>query len=120
MTDEPVNNADEVQEPMEETPEMVEEATGPTGPAPEMRAEDVIRFAVNLFADLAWVNLGIRANPATSETKVDFEQARLSIDAIKALTTLTEGRLDPHEVRDLNNLVASLQFNYVQRYTAKA
>jgi len=113
MTDEPVNGGEETAEPTEEFVEN-------PGPAPEMHAEDVIRFAVNLFADIAWVNMGIRANPATGDTKTDFAQARLSIDAIKALVTLTEGRLDAHEVRDLNNLVASLQYNFVQRYTPNA
>jgi hypothetical protein len=110
--------ADEMENTQEEEAQEPEEESGQqAGPAPEMRAEDVIRFAVNLFAEIAWVNLGIRANPASGETKTDFAQARLAIDSIKALVPLTEGRIDPHEVRDLNNLVGSLQFNYVQKYT---
>jgi hypothetical protein len=28
---------------------------------------------------------------------------------------LTEGRLDPREVRELNNLLATLRLNYVER-----
>lgn len=89
-----------------------------SGPPPEMRTEDAMRFALGLFADLAWIQLGIRANPANGETKADLAQARLSIDVLAALTQLAEGRFDPHEVRDFKNLVSSLQLNYVQRMSA--
>ena len=86
------------------------------GAAPEMRAEDAILFCISLFADLAWINLGIRAHPGAGETKADYPQARLAIDAVNALVQLTEGRLEPHQVRDLHNLLSSLQLNFVQRY----
>lgn len=104
------------------TPEEPTEATT-TGeeqqaPPPEMRTEDALRFAINLFADLAWINLGIRANPVSGEATTNIEQARLAIDAISALVRLTEGRFDPHEVRDLQNMLSTLQLNFVQRATA--
>ena len=51
----------------------------------------------------------------SGETKTDLAQARLAIDVLAALVQLTEGRFDPHEVRDLHNLLSSLQLNYVQR-----
>ena len=104
---------EEIADTPEETPEETTEEQA--APAPEMRAEDALRFAISLFADLAWINMGIRANPANGETKTDHAQARLAIDALAALVQLTEGRLDPHEVRDMQNLRASLQLNYVQR-----
>ncbi|MHB9025874.1 MAG: DUF1844 domain-containing protein [Armatimonadota bacterium] len=111
MTDESTQ-PDDIVEPIEETPED----TG--APPPEMRVEDAIRFSAGLFADLAWINLGLRTNPSTGDTKTDFVQAQLAIDALGALLPLTEGRLDPHDVRDLRNLLSSLQMNFVQRKTA--
>jgi hypothetical protein len=39
----------------------------------------------------------------------------LAIDAASALAPLLEGRVDPHIVRDVNNLVGSLRLNYIQR-----
>ncbi|MHB9132768.1 MAG: DUF1844 domain-containing protein [Armatimonadota bacterium] len=101
-----------------EAPQPPEEETV-TRP-PEMRTEDALRFALGIFSDLAWINLGIRSNPATGETKTDFAQARLAIDAINALVPLTEGRFDGHEVRDLRNLLSSLQLNFVQRQSGGA
>lgn len=84
-------------------------------PMPEMRAEDALRFAIGIFNDLAWIELGIRQNPATGEAKTDLVQAKLAIDALNALIPLTEGKYAPNEVRDLKNLLSSLQLNYVQR-----
>ena len=86
---------------------------------PEMRAEDALRFAIGLFADLAWIKLGIRANPSGGEAKTDLEQAKLAIDSLAALVQLTEGRFEAHDVRDLKNLLSSLQMNFVQRKTAE-
>lgn len=103
MTDDLTNDANDA------------EVGGAAAP-PEMRVEDALRFAISMFNDLAWINLGIRANPASGETTADLPQARLAIDALAALVQLTEGRIDPHEVRDLHNLVSSLQLNYVQRH----
>ncbi len=106
------------EELMQEEPIPHEQANEAGGRPPEMRAEDVLRFAVGLFSDIAWINLGIRANPATGETTPDFAQAKLAIDSIAALVPVVEGRLDPHEARDLRNLLSSLQLNYVQRISA--
>ena len=80
----------------------------------EMRTEDALRFAIGLFNDLAWIKLGIRAVPG-GEAVTDLPQAQLAIDAIGALAPLSEGHLEAHEVRDLKNLLTSLQMNYVQR-----
>ena len=102
---------------VEEHAETAEEPQQGQAPPPEMRTEDALRFAVSLFADLAWINMGIRANPATNETKTDIGQARLAIDAIGALVQLMEGRLDPREVREMNNLLSTLRLNYVERAT---
>jgi len=103
--------AEEQAETAVEEPQQEQEQA----PPPEMRTEDILRFAINLFAEQAWINMGIRANPATNETKTDLGQARLAIDALGALVQLTEGRLDPREVRELNNLLATLRLNYVER-----
>lgn len=105
---------------MSDEPTMQTEETGGEQAAmPEMRTEDALRFALGLFADLAWIHLGIRANPSGGDAKTDLSQAKLAIDSLGALVPLTEGRFDPHEVRDFKNLLSSLQMNFVQRKTAE-
>ncbi|HOF89179.1 MAG TPA: DUF1844 domain-containing protein, partial [Armatimonadota bacterium] len=74
-----------------------------------------IRFAISLFAETAWVQMGIQADPHTHTVETDLPQAKLAIDAIAALIPLTEGRLAPNELRDLRNLLSTLQWNYVER-----
>jgi hypothetical protein len=100
----------------EEIPQ--EESAEEQAPMPEMRTEDALRFAIGIFSDLAWVKLGIQADRQNGETTTDLPQAQLAIDAISALIPLTEGRFEPHDVRDLKNVLTNLQMNYVQRKTA--
>ncbi len=118
MTDEPITPSEE-QIPAgaaEQMPSGEEERPAAGEQAmPEMRAEDALLFSISMFADLSWIYLGIRAHPASGEAKADLAQARLAIDAVKALVTLAEGRLEAHQMRDLQNLLSSLQLNYVQR-----
>lgn len=92
--------------------------TQPAGGMPTPQTQDVLRYSIALLSDLAWVYLGIKANPATGETTADFAQARLAIDAIEALVPVLEGKLEAHDMRDLRNMLSSLQLNYVQRYQA--
>jgi hypothetical protein len=118
MPDEQTTPEEQVETTEEEHAETAAEEPSPEqeqAPPPEMRTEDALRFAISLFADLAWINMGIRANPATNETKADLGQARLAIDAITALVQLTGGRLDPREVREMNNMLSTLRLNYVER-----
>jgi len=113
MPDEPTTPPEEHADATVE--EHAEATADEQAPPPEMRTEDALRFAISLFTDLAWINMGIRANPATNETKTDLGQTRLAIDAIGALVQLTEGRLDPREVREMNNLLSTLRLNYVEK-----
>jgi hypothetical protein len=112
MTDEPMMTP-------EDATQETQQGEGASA-APEMRAEDAVRFAIGLFADLAWINLGIRANPASGDTKTDLPEAKLAIDALAALIPLLEGRMEAHEMRDLRNLLSSLQLNFVQRASVGA
>ncbi len=99
-------------------PDIDQQTADTTEAMPEMHTADALRFALGMFADLAWIQMGIRANPSTGKVTVNLPDARLAIDAINALVQLTEGRFDPHEVRDLRNLLTSLQMNYAQRVSA--
>ena len=93
---------------------MTEETT-PQDVPQRLRAEQAIRFAISLFAETAWVQMGIQADPATHTVETDLPQAKLAIDAVAALVPLTEGKLPPNDIRDLRNLLSTLQWNYVER-----
>jgi|GEM_PF-517368 len=87
---------------------------------PELKVEDLLMWTLGEYARMAWMNLGIQTNPATGETTADFPQARLAIDCINALVPVLEGKLEAHVLRDLKNMLSSLQMNYAQRYNAEA
>lgn len=120
MTDEHIEDMeliDEVAEDFAEESEMDGDAEKME--MPDMRPEDILRYSISMFNEIAWVKMGARANPSNGKITTDLSQAKLAIDAIAALAQLTEGRFEVHEVRDIKNLVSSLQMNYVQRKTAQ-
>ncbi len=84
-------------------------------PQQRPRTEDALRYTISIFAEIAWVQMGIQADPGTHTVETDLPQAKLAIDAIAALIPLTEGRLDSRDQRDLRNLLSTLQWNYVER-----
>jgi hypothetical protein len=94
---------------------MTEDTQQPQEQPQRPRAEDLLRFSISLFAETAWVQMGIQADPSTHTVETDLPQAKLAIDAIAALVPLAEGRFTPHELRDLRNLLSTLQWNYVER-----
>lgn len=87
---------------------------------PDLKVEDLMMWTLGEYARMAWMNLGIQTNPATGETTANFPQARLAIDCINAMVPLLEGKMEPHMLRDLKNMLSSLQMNYAQRYSAEA
>ncbi len=102
MTDDPI------------TEQPIDEAATPQAP-PDIKAIDALLFTIHMLSEQAWIHLGLRASPGSSDTKTDLPEARLLIDALNALVPLTEGHLDGLQLRDLKNLLATLQLNYVQR-----
>ncbi len=85
---------------------------------PEIKVLDLTHYVMMQYVSLAWMNLGIQINRSTGDLKTDLSEARLAIDGFAALIRVLEGKLDPHEMRDLNNMLTTLQMNYSQRATA--
>ena len=85
---------------------------------PEIKVLDLTHYVMMQYASLAWINLGIQMNRSTGDVKIDLPEARLAIDGFGALVRLLEGKLEPHEMRDLQNMLTTLQMNYAQRAAA--
>ena len=85
---------------------------------PEIKVIDLTHYVMMEFARMAWVNLGVQINRATGNLKTDLPEARLAIDGFGALVRILEGKLEPHEMRDLQNMLTTLQMNYAQRAAA--
>jgi hypothetical protein len=85
---------------------------------PEIKVLDLTHYVMMQYASMAWVNLGVQINRATGDLKTDLSEARLAIDGFGALVRILEGKLEPHEMRDLQNMLTTLQMNYSQRAAA--
>jgi hypothetical protein len=69
---------------------------------------------VSLLTEKAWQTMGLRTKPGTDKIEVDFEQARVAIDATVFLAERVAPHLPDVEKRRLEGVVADLKLNYVR------
>lgn len=75
-----------------------------------IRVEDVVLQTVATLVNLAARRLGLTAEPGQEAAEVDFDQARLAIDAVRALVALTpEDQAEP-----IRQALSQLQMAYAQ------
>lgn len=75
----------------------------------------LLRLMLNMLAEQVWVELGLRMAPGATELKTDLKQARVAIDTLAYLKGALGDNLQPAEQRELEQLLATLRMNYVQR-----
>ena len=76
-------------------------------------AQRFIEF-VMLQAQQAAFSLGKIPHPATGETTVNLEAARIFIDHLELIREKTRGNLSKDEETILNNILSELQLTFVQ------
>jgi hypothetical protein len=69
---------------------------------------------VTMLSSSAMQQLGKIVNPMTGKTEVNLEGAQMTIDMLSMLKARTTGNLDEDEDKILNDLLSSLQMNYVE------
>jgi Domain of unknown function (DUF1844) len=94
-------------------------------PAPEAAPEaggrmpldvySLLRMSVGMYAEQAWVHLGLRMDPTTGKTETNLPLAKVAIDILAFMTEQLQPDLDDSEKRELEQLLANLRINYVQR-----
>jgi len=70
---------------------------------------------IGILNGKAWEYLGLMMNPETKEVNQDLVQARISIDSIEFLFEKIKDELGGEEKVQLENLLANLQMNYVEK-----
>lgn len=113
--DEPEVEAEEAgADPTEPTAEPTE--APPSGDAlPEVDTYGVLRLFLSMLIEQAWVQLGLRLAPGATETHTDLKQAKLAIDTLAYLKDALGENLLPDEKREVEQTLATLRLNYVQR-----
>ncbi|MCC6484812.1 MAG: DUF1844 domain-containing protein [Armatimonadetes bacterium] len=79
--------------------------------------ESLLAYMLNLLATSAWQWMGVIMNPETSEATVDIGQARLAIDTFEAVAEKLSPSLDERTRREIQNALADLRVNFVERST---
>jgi hypothetical protein len=82
----------------------------------------LLQYALQLFAQQAWMAMGLVANPATGQVEVDLAQARVAIDTVGDLVGRLEGApesaLPANARRELRNVLNNLRLNFVNQRKA--
>ena len=106
----------------ESKPETVEVERGSGFERRPSHEPEGVDFAmlVNAMAQPALLFLGEFPHPATNETNVDLEQARLQIDMLEVLAVKCRGNLTPPEEKLLDRWLYELRMRYVSRSTGTA
>ncbi len=74
-----------------------------------------LRLFVGMVSEQAWINLGLQLGPGEQETEVKLPEAKIAIDTLRFIRQQLDDDLEEAEKRELDNLVSTLQMNYIQR-----
>lgn len=93
--------AEEPQQPSEEEQKLVEELQAELG---RLKVSDLLLQSAYTISSLGYHRL--------SGENRDLEQARLAIDALKALLPVLQGAVADDAVRDFNQVLVNMQLAY--------
>jgi hypothetical protein len=92
--------------------EQAEQAPSASDPTPEELIQEFQRIKVSdLLVSTVYTLSQIGYGKLDAKTR-DLEQAKLAIDALRALLPLLEGVAEPNLVRDFRQVVANMQLAY--------
>lgn len=115
---EPQEDQGEVQQPAEETGGEAEASSEPEFEPPhavDVDVYDMLRAAIGLFAQEAWIALGVQARPGTIETRTNLQAARVAIDTTGYLIDQLGDQADADERREYNQIMTDLRMNFLRR-----
>lgn len=116
MSEEPAEeSADDAEAPPDEEPTISEEAGFGAEPPVDTDVFDMLRAAIGLFAQEAWIALGVQARYGSSETGVDLHCARIAIDTTRMLIEQLGDEATDEERREFDQLLTNLRLNFVRR-----
>ena len=122
-TEEPAATSGEPSEPeaeggaaAEEEPEAAEEPPEWTPPPPDdLNVFDMLRAAIGLFVQEAWIALGVQARPGAIDVRTDLHCARIAIDTTQLLIEKLGDEATGEERREFEQLMTDLRMNFVRR-----
>lgn len=70
---------------------------------------------ISILNGKSWEYLGLMMNPETKEVNQDLDKAKITIDSIEFLLSKIKNELRKDEKIQLEDLLANLQMNYVEK-----
>jgi hypothetical protein len=77
--------------------------------------DQVLLMSIETFVELAWVKMGLHADPVTGRTEKDLIACRKAIDAAEALAETAKAHMDEDDRSQLDRMIRDLKLNYTQR-----
>ena len=74
----------------------------------------LLTLFVNILSSQAWQHMGLRVKAGTEEAEKDLERAKIAIDCVAFLIEKLQDHIQESENKQLNNLLADLQINFVR------
>ena len=70
---------------------------------------------ISMLSGKAWEYLGLIMNSETKEMNKDLKKAKISIDTVAFLYDQIKDDLNPEDFKRIENLLANLRMNYVEK-----
>ena len=70
---------------------------------------------ISMLSGKSWEYLGLIMNPETKEMNKDLKKAKIAIDSIAFLYDQIKDDLSPEDFKRIENLLANLRMNYVEK-----
>nr|WP_309688081.1 DUF1844 domain-containing protein [Armatimonas sp.] len=80
---------------------------------PDVRS--VLALFMGELRNLAWLRMGLVANPMTGEIEKDLAQAQMAINTVGFLADQLEPHVAPEERLPLKAMISDLQLNFVEQ-----
>lgn len=74
---------------------------------------------ISMLSGKVWEYLGLMMNPDTKEIKKDLLKAKIAIDSISFLYEQVKNELMKEDVKRIEDLLANLKMNYVEKLKEK-
>lgn len=106
--------AEEEQEPdLEETDAGEFEGAGSW--MPPLDLPSILSMSFSMLSSLAWVRMGLLAEPVTGKIQRDLSEARQAIDAATDIARHLEPLLQPGDRREVQRAVTDMKLNFVRQ-----
>lgn len=100
-------------DPTEDDLSYPEEEYADSGALPDIYS--VLALFLGELRNLAWMRMGLIANPSTNQIERDLSQAKIAIDTVAFLAGKLEPVVAPEERLPLKAMVSDLQANFVEQ-----